>query len=145
MYDAQGFSSEEPVETTDKFSLLGASVVSLRFFAAGYQSSDGKRDFRTGFRPRNDQAIWWQLDLKYPKASSPQNFKLVATLHGPRNAPLLERTGVYLESAECSVQPGWTNSYCSYHWSSEQLVSGTYNVSILAWGKEIARGSFEIQ
>jgi hypothetical protein len=28
---------------------------------------------------------------------------------------------------------------CSYHWSSEQLVSGTYNVSILEWGEEIAR------
>jgi hypothetical protein len=118
-----------------------AKVTGLRFFESGkgFPPVD-KRSFASRFA-KSSRYINWQLDLDYPKRSSPLKFQVEAIWYKPDNS-VYTRQNVTIE-----MQSGWNSSSHAMGYGSDKggsFAPGDYTVDMLVGGERVARGRFEV-
>jgi formylglycine-generating enzyme required for sulfatase activity len=127
---------------TNRIPSLNATVVGLRFFESGKETIALKfRSYQTRFRSSRTRYLNWELELSYPAVTALGRIPFVALWYKPDGSVLIRQSDVF------HPQPGWTHSFHSLTWGSEEggaFAVGQYRVDILVEGQIVARGTFEV-
>ncbi len=131
-----------PPEPDNILTVLNAEVLDLKFFERGdFPPVREQRVYSNRFAKETSRYIYWELLLDFPSPQRRIDFSIEA-IYSRDDGTLFGQ-----HSIDCSVEPGWHNSYHfrGQGWDDPgQWPVGTYRVDLFSEGVIIASGSFEI-
>ncbi len=132
----------QPVSSKASLASFGARTVAIRFFPGEDKqlTPSEARVYRETFDSAMARYVSIEVELSYPKLSSPQSFTLSCRYEGPNGysaTPVIDGT----------AQAGWSGSYHASGWGAKDpgtWAVGTYQVTCRDGSTVIGRGSFTV-